>query len=909
MLPDRDAAVTPSRAPYDLSATETARWDQVDDLPRDAVAIFPPDAVPGTTPDYSKATIHYLNLYGQEVNRAALGGAISTTEHDANGQVIRELTAANRAAALAVGGSSAAEAERRSTRYVLHPTLGIVNVDVFEPETTIKLSNGTSVRGRRHTITEYDIGAPTAGGPYYLPTKVTEEVLISSSGVAVDARQNIYGYDNPDGSPRGWQARQAVKTVVDPPGTGPADLQLTSWEILHPTYPLVEESRTPEGAGGGTTPDVQFHQYYNVSTTASGRVPVGIRSTDCQSTTAARPSGFLCMTSEGTTGTAAAPRKWFDYHPLGSVSDTWQSKTLSRTGSPSKHTQATFDALGRRSTESTTGPGAALQTRTYGYDADSGREISVATSSSGTIGREFDLNGRLMEYVDASGAATVYAYDLRGRKTSATQGGATTTYGYDDRDNVTSVTHPAVGSPISASYDLDDRLITEALPIGLEMATSYDEAGNAAELSWEKTTHCSGTCEWILDRITSRDAQGRITGRETTATETAYAYDDAGRITRVDATRLSDLSCVRREYGYDTESNRTQRSTSASGTGQPCGAASSTTENWSHDDADRMTSSGWSHDDFGRVTGVPSGDSGASSALAATYFANDRVRSLTLGGRTHTYDRDPLDRRTVVASTGGAAASETSTYRYEDDTDTPVAVVYGIAGATAKLLRGPSGRLVAVNEAGTTTYRLQNLQGDVVATVAGSPTAPAPSGQVEYDEFGGVASATPAVIDSARGVSGYGWLGALHRTTEFGHATGSAGAMEMGARVYLPAAGRFLQVDPVSGGSANAYDYANQDSVNNVDLDGLSARRAAVMAQKAGVTPKRVGLPTFPPYATCPAEKKARQKCIDRQKARNKGSTDTTVKVTCIVAGVAGSFVASPWVGVGITAACGAATW
>ena len=33
---------------------------------------------------------------------------------------------------------------------------------------------------------------------------------------------------------------------------------------------------------------------------------------------------------------------------------------------------------------------------------------------------------------------------------------------------------------------------------------------------------------------------------------------------------------------------------------------------------------------------------------------------------------------------------------------------------------------------------------------------------------------------------------------------------------------RFLQTDPVLGGSANSYDYAGQDPINNLDLDGRS---------------------------------------------------------------------------------------
>jgi RHS repeat-associated protein len=49
-----------------------------------------------------------------------------------------------------------------------------------------------------------------------------------------------------------------------------------------------------------------------------------------------------------------------------------------------------------------------------------------------------------------------------------------------------------------------------------------------------------------------------------------------------------------------------------------------------------------------------------------------------------------------------------------------------------------------------------------------------------------------------------------------------SGIIQMGARSYVPAIGRFLSTDPIAGGSASAYDYANADPVNQIDPTGLA---------------------------------------------------------------------------------------
>lgn len=297
-----------------------------------------------------------------------------------------------------------------------------------------------------------------------------------------------------------------------------------------------------------------------------------------------------------------------------------------------------------------------------------------------------------------------------------------------------------------------------------------------------------------------------------------YAYDADGRLIQVNDTPTLD-ACTTRTYGYEADSNRTSETvypaTTGSDTCQSGTLTGGAATGHSYDGADRLTDPGIIYDSYGRITALPAADADGTS-MTLGYYANDLAYRETQDNSTDCFGLDAelrLANTTTYTGTTctGTIASATTNHYDVPDTDSPSWIAENSAGSawTANITDLAGNLGATVTQDGSATYQYTDLHGDVEGTSSSGAVAPTIS--PDYDEFGN---------DPSGGTSRYGWLGEHQRS-----AADLGGLVMMGARIYDPALGRFLQADPLSGGSANKYDYCNQDPINEFDLAGLAARK------------------------------------------------------------------------------------
>ncbi|MFE7328179.1 DNRLRE domain-containing protein [Streptomyces sp. NPDC057565] len=822
-----DVPLTGSSAPRSMDAGDVSDWGQRT-APTDATALFPADATPAshvgtslTSGSYGRATVTYLDASGRTLNTAEPGGHMNAVGYDRFGNTIRELTSANRALSIGVTAEqqavladlgiesldSADRADLLATNNYFDST-GTRLLEAFGPlhrvdltadlkdGTTVLIPAGTSVPAQSWTVNEYDTGRPTNG------TAVIRDALTLAN---VGAR--VRGYDSLMTDKRlteiqyDWGLGLPNLTIAD---TGGLNINTSA---DYDTQGRVIAASLPGSTGSDAATTIT--QYWTATGTGW-----------CQG----RPewADLPCWTGPAgaITGGGSNPTHRVDttteYDYYGSVAQTTETSD-----DTTRMTFYTYDAAGRLVNYSMTdGLGTAVPEQDTYYDPATGlveETSSWNTASAGAIYRDYDALGRPTNYTDASGSTTTTTYDNLDRTVTITDGvPSTTTYTYnhstEPRGLPTTITDSVAGA-FTATYDPDGRTTQQALPGGYTARTQYDTTG--AALARLYTRDSDGTT--VYSDTATYSAHSQVT-RHTGWTTQEFTYDAVGRLTRTDDTAQTE--CTRRTYTLDQRSNRTAQTTGTAASGAACSTAPQPSTTHTYDTADRITDTGYTYDDLGRTLTVPGHGS-------IDYYANDLVRRQTNGTTRQTWTLDAAFRHQswTVETSDGTTWTTTAgkTNHYADDSDTPRWISEDTAtGALTRNVDGLDGSLTAITaKTGGTVLQLANLHGDIALQLPADTTL-APT-VLDYDEYGHPRAGQA----SAR----YAWLGGAQRSDDT-----PSGLLLMGVRLSNADTGRFLTVDPVPGGSANAYEYCNGDPVNCYDLDGRMAGAFVVAAAGLGLS-------------------------------------------------------------------------
>ena len=296
---------TGAGAPYALSKEEVEKWGQKEN-PVEGTAIFAADEPQGwPASDYIRATVHYWDTRGRSVNTVAPTKGIVTSEYNNADEVMRTLSADNRAAAVKEGCKSVEKKECKSaevsekldTKTEYNPEESEI-LRVTGPEHEIKLSSGSEVEAREVIHDYYDEGAQEAEEKnkekYSLLTRTTDGALLAS-GEEKDVRTTTMSYGGQEDF--GWKLRKPTSTTSEPAGV---DLVHKIIYEEHENAKKEKEStgnvietRAPGGTSVAVTPPVfsltfgkegsgngQFKRPTDVATDSSGNVWVNDREND-----------------------------------------------------------------------------------------------------------------------------------------------------------------------------------------------------------------------------------------------------------------------------------------------------------------------------------------------------------------------------------------------------------------------------------------------------------------------------------------------------------------------------------------------------------------------------------------------------------------------------------------------------
>jgi RHS repeat-associated protein len=828
--------------------------------PSTATAIFPPThsgvtttydvngAPTGVTAaDWPYSSLSYVDDQGFLVDTAVYGAGawqVGYTNHDLSGRVVNTVSAqaidecanpsayplmddyvANQIVNAGVPCDSVAALMGTTTAYrgiQLYQVTGPAH-EAFEGS-YIPVGAGTPPNtgnitsdGQLVTTHVYDENAP-GGGILNLETS-THTSFNTFNGFQEDPLVQQLGYAAiSSGDPTGWTLRRpTTNSTVLTNGTG-----TITRTTRYNAQGQVVETRMPSNPSGFGAGSVLTTYYTAIGTGA------------CINAAAA---GLVCQVAPAGQPTSgpALPTTTTRYNVYGQPLTTTESNaTTTRT------TTVGYDPAGRKSSQAITvtpaaNGGTPVPATSFGFDPNTGEPVTLSAAGGATTTTGYDADGRVVRYQDGSQPAATVTYDADGRVAVGNDGQGTVTYTYDagseHRGLPTTMVDSQAGT-FTATYDAAGRLTGQTYPNGVVATRAFDDGGALRSLTYTKAG-----ATWVnwSDQYSTHGQLGDemiTSGPLVEESNTLYYYDAALRLSGSLEYNgeFGSICNETRTYTYDADSNRTvevgpQPPTDGN---YPACTTTQVTTGHTYDQADRATDvvggEHYTYDDLGRTLTVPGADvvstPQSSDQLTVHYYANDMVAFTSAAGNFLNYGLDPAGRTLTTSGLDGDGQPWTTTNDYTSGSDSPAwTSTTGSAGTSVtRYTTGLDGLTTAESFGSTSMLYLNDPRGNVVArlpyTATGLIDSSGWNSYTGYTDFG-IKDLRCHQSQCNASITPYGYLGGHERTT-----ANTAGVLLMGRRLYNPTTGRFLQPDPVPGGSANAYDYAGQDPINNVDLNG-----------------------------------------------------------------------------------------